>query len=88
MSLDQLTKRQREVCQGVYNGNTLIEIGLALGISPKTVSAHKEKAFKKLGAFNNVQFTKLVKDTISGSQDNDIFGTTEESGNVQTLPSP
>lgn len=60
MSLDKLTKRQREVCERVYDGMTLIDIGLILGISPKTVSAHKEKAFKKLGVHNNTQFVKKV----------------------------
>jgi len=63
MSLDKLTKRQKEVCQGVYDGHSLIQIGEALSISPKTVSSHKEKAFKKLGVHNNVEFVKLVKDT-------------------------
>lgn len=60
MSLDKLTKRQKEVCQGVYDGKSMIQIGLDLGISPKTVSTHKEKAFKKLGVFNNIGFIKCV----------------------------
>ena len=63
MSIDRLTKRQNEVCQGVYDGKNMIQIGLDLGISPKTASTHKEKAFKKLGVHNNVDFVKRVNQT-------------------------
>ncbi len=44
-----LTLRQREVARGMVNGYTSKEIGLAMGISPRTVEVHRRSIKQKLG---------------------------------------
>lgn len=47
--LDRLTPRQREVLQLIAEGRTTQEIGLALGVSPKTVETHRAQLMERLG---------------------------------------
>lgn len=44
-----LTFREREVARGIVNGFTSKEIGLAMGISPRTVEVHRRSIKQKLG---------------------------------------
>lgn len=46
--LDGLTPREREVLVQVASGRTSREIATALGISPRTVEAHRESLMRKL----------------------------------------
>ncbi|HEX9027543.1 MAG TPA: response regulator transcription factor [Anaerolineales bacterium] len=50
-----LTAREVEVLQAVVAGKTNQEIGLALGISEKTVEKHLEGVFSKLGVASRVE---------------------------------
>lgn len=44
-----LTAKEREVARGMVNGYTSKEIGLAMGISPRTVEVHRRSVKRKLG---------------------------------------
>jgi DNA-binding NarL/FixJ family response regulator len=50
-----LTTREVEVLQAVVAGKTNQEIGLALGISEKTVEKHLEGVFSKLQVASRVE---------------------------------
>ncbi len=50
-----LTQREEEVLRLVAAGKTNQEIGLALGISEKTVEKHLERIFTKLGVISRVE---------------------------------
>jgi DNA-binding NarL/FixJ family response regulator len=50
--LDQLTMREREVLRLIARGYLYKEIGLELGISPKTVEAHVSAVLRKLQLSN------------------------------------
>lgn len=50
-----LTPREIEVLKGVVAGKTNQEIGLALGISEKTVEKHLEGVYQKLGVASRVE---------------------------------
>ena len=54
-TLAALTNRELEVLRWVVAGKTNQEIGLALGISEKTVEKHLDAVFKKLGAASRVE---------------------------------
>ncbi len=47
-SLDRLTGRQREVVQLIAEGKSTKEIAFMLGVSVKTVEAHRAQVMKKL----------------------------------------
>lgn len=47
-SLDQLTPRQREILQLIAEGNTTRQIAHKLGLSPKTVEAHRSQLMDRL----------------------------------------
>jgi DNA-binding NarL/FixJ family response regulator len=49
-SVESLTPRQREVLQMIAEGRNTKQIGLALGISGKTVESHRTQLMKRLGA--------------------------------------
>ncbi len=49
MTEPTLTARQREVLALLRQGKTAIEIGAALGITPRTVKAHKDVLRRKYG---------------------------------------
>ncbi len=44
-----LTRRETDVLQWVAEGKTNSEIGIILGMSPRTVQKHLEHIFEKLG---------------------------------------
>lgn len=49
MSETQLTKRELEVLKHLAEGNTRVQIGQMLGISPRTVEKHKSNIYQKIG---------------------------------------
>ncbi|MBN2501002.1 MAG: hypothetical protein JXB38_09520 [Anaerolineales bacterium] len=58
--LEILSKREKEVLTLVAQGMTSPEIGEKLGISPKTVSRHRERIMKKLGTSNVADLVKFA----------------------------
>ena len=50
-----MTKREREILNGVINGKTNQEIANELFISVHTVKAHLDSLFRKTGVLNRVQ---------------------------------
>ena len=52
---DDLSPRELDVLRLVVDGKTNAEIGLALGISEKTVEKHLDSIFRKLGVVSRVE---------------------------------
>jgi two-component system invasion response regulator UvrY len=46
---DELTPRELEIAKALASGERMAEIGLRLGITPKTASTHKYRIYDKLG---------------------------------------
>jgi two-component system, NarL family, nitrate/nitrite response regulator NarL len=57
---DILTDREREVLKMIADGATSKEIGYELGISYKTVDAHRENIKKKLRANSIAHLTRYA----------------------------
>ena len=57
---EDLTPREREILQQVWNGSTNRAIGQLLGISIKTVEAHRANMMKKLRVSNTAQLLKTA----------------------------
>ena len=45
---DELTPRELEIAKALASGERMAEIGLRLGITPKTASTHKYRIYDKL----------------------------------------
>jgi PAS domain S-box-containing protein len=48
----ELTRREREIARQLMRGGTSKQIARLLGISPRTVEAHRARLMRKLGAAN------------------------------------
>lgn len=59
-ALDGLTPREREVLTHLAEGESNSEIGAKLGISPKTVSRHRENIMRKLGLHSRVELVRYA----------------------------
>ncbi|VEA71139.1 Transcriptional regulatory protein uhpA [Serratia rubidaea] len=59
-SVDPLTRREREIALLLAQGQAVREIAAALGLSPKTVHAHRANLFAKLGVSNNVELAQRM----------------------------
>lgn len=57
--MNRLTPRQREVCICLLLGLNCKEAARRMGISPRTVEQHRERAIKKCGAVDMVDL--LIK---------------------------
>jgi two-component system response regulator NreC len=55
-----LSKRERQVLEGVAQGSTNIQIGEHLGISPKTVARHRERIMNKLNLHSSTELVKFA----------------------------
>ncbi len=55
-----LTAREREIVQLLAEGGTIKQIALRLGISPKTVEAHRLRILNKLQIETVAQLTKYA----------------------------
>jgi len=60
--LSSLTERESEVFHRVAAGDRSREIGIALGISERTVEAHRAQIMKKLGARTLAQLVRIEFD--------------------------
>jgi len=58
--LTALSKREREVLEGVSEGQTNQQIGETLGISPKTVARHRERIMHKLNLHSTTALVKFA----------------------------
>jgi two-component system response regulator NreC len=58
--LSALSKREREVLEGVSEGQTNQQIGENLGISPKTVARHRERIMHKLNLHSTTALVKFA----------------------------
>lgn len=55
-----LTPREQDIARHVVNGRTCKEIGLALGISHRTVEVHRARLMKKLDARNTAELVSKI----------------------------
>lgn len=55
-----LTRRQREVLTHVANGHTNAQIGVLLGLHPRTVDRHLAGTYKTLGAHDRANAVALA----------------------------
>jgi len=58
--LNEITEREKQVLTLVAEGYTSKEVGRLLGISPKTVSRHKERIMRKLDIHSCVELVKFA----------------------------
>ena len=58
--LAQLTARERDVLEGIANGQTNKEIAARHGISPRTVETHRESLMRKLDIHSVAGLTRLA----------------------------
>ena len=58
--LQVLSKRERQVLEAVSRGLTSPQIGEKLGISPKTVSRHRERIMNKLNLHSAAELVKFA----------------------------
>ena len=58
--LDQLTSRELEVMEMVTNGKSNKEIATTLGVSAKTVEAHRARVMEKMEASSLAELVKMV----------------------------
>lgn len=57
---EALSPRELEVAKLLASGDSCREIGLKLGISPKTVDTHRGRVLHKLSCRNAVDLTRLL----------------------------
>lgn len=57
---DKLTRRQQEVLQFIAEGRSVKEIGVALGVSPRTVEFHKYRMMEQLGARTQAELVRYA----------------------------
>jgi non-specific serine/threonine protein kinase len=64
---DMLTRREREIALLVANGLSNREIGARLFISKRTVDAHVDHIFGKLGISSRIQLTVMLREPPAGN---------------------
>jgi DNA-binding NarL/FixJ family response regulator len=57
--LAALTRREREVLEGIAGGATNRQIAASLGLSPRTVESYRESLMRKLGTYTIAGLTRL-----------------------------
>ena len=62
--LDSLTQRKREVLEHVVEGLPSREIADTLGVSFKTIEAHRANIARKMQARNVAHLIHMVKDAV------------------------
>lgn len=60
--LEELTDRQREVCELLAYGHTNSEVAEKLNISPRTVESHRAEIMSKLGFDNRADLVRFALD--------------------------
>lgn len=63
---ESLTPREKEVLQGIVDGDTNKEIARRLDVSPRTIEAHRQKIMLKTDAKN---FAELIRMTVTLEHD-------------------
>lgn len=63
MAAQELTIKQKRVCDLVVKGRTAKQIAQELGIGPRTVEGHRDAIYRKLGVRNAIE---LVRKTLGG----------------------
>ena len=58
--VDILTRRERQVLQGIARGSTNKEIASELGLSSRTVESYRESLMRKLGIYTVAGLTRLA----------------------------
>lgn len=58
-----LTEKQQSVCGLIEIGLSNKQIGERLGISPRTVEAHRVEIFRKMGVRNAVELVRVLLST-------------------------
>jgi FixJ family two-component response regulator len=58
--LDGLTSREREILDQVVAGRSNKEVGRTLGISYKTVEAHRGRLMRKMGAASFAELLQMI----------------------------
>lgn len=58
--VDRLTQREREIANHIVNGRSCKEIGQLLGISHRTVEAHRAAVMRKVNARNTADLVSKV----------------------------
>lgn len=56
----ELTAREREVAEHLLEGRSCTQIGIALGVSVKTIDTHRQHVLKKLEVRNAVELLRLA----------------------------
>ena len=59
-TLTTLTAREREVLELLIHGESNRELGLRLGISPRTIQKHTQRIYAKLGVNGRTAAALLV----------------------------
>lgn len=58
--VEKLTKRQKQVATFVFNEYSNKQIALELGMSAKTVEAHRREAIRRLGCNSTIGLVKRI----------------------------
>ena len=58
--MQRLTRRERQVLEGVVAGKQNKVIAAELGLSPKTVESHRSRVMAKVGASSLAELVRLA----------------------------
>ena len=58
--MDQLTERERQVLNGIVDGESNRQIAARLGLSEKTIEFHRSKVMRKMEAGSLADLTRKV----------------------------
>ena len=56
-----LSQREREIAELIYQGKNNKEIAAILYLSPNTIKVHASNLYRKLGAANRVQASQVLR---------------------------
>ncbi len=65
--LDGLSKRERQVLEGIAAGHSVARIASTIGISRKTINSYRYRIFDHLGVANDVQATLFFLNATTGA---------------------
>ena len=66
-SRDELSRREREILAWLSRGDSNVDIGAALAISPHTVKNHLQRIFRKIGVRNRTQAAARYNKVLNAS---------------------
>ena len=56
-----LSKREREIAELIFQGKNNKEIAATLYLSPNTIKVHASNLYRKLGAANRIQVAQVLR---------------------------